>query len=264
LPQSAVTYTQAGSELPVHLSQPNKKMEEINKMCKKMLLTLTVLALASLTAFAASDGVVISKDGRKTIATKRVPGVVRSESSDAGLVKIFDNIGTAYPKGSYWCCEGYTITGPTALSGFPEYWEAGAFTPSANHTVTQVQVAVGFVEGVNGLILGVYNDASGVPGTPIKTWALTTLPTFGSCCVVETKNDAAGISVTAGTQYWIVLKTNKKETTTWAAFNVNDTDQVDPAPTAFYCSGTTGQCSSNNAWTASQSQPGPAFAVLGK
>jgi len=240
-------------------------MEEINKMCKKMLLTLTVLALASLTAFAASDGVVISKDGRKTIATKRVPGVVRSESSDAGLVKIFDNIGTAYPKGSYWCCEGYTITGPTALSGFPEYWEAGAFTPSANYTVTKVEAAVGFVEGVNGLVLSLYNDASGVPGTPIKSWALTGLPTFGSCCVVETKSDSAGIPVTSGTQYWIVLKTNAKETTTWAAFNVNDTDQVDPAPTAFYCSqDVSGSCGNNDKWTASQSIPGPAFAVLGK
>lgn len=229
-----------------------------------MLLTLTVLALASVTAFAASDGVVVSKDGRKTIATTHVQGVVRSDISDAGLVKIFDNIGTAYPKGSYWCCEGATITGPTALSGFPEYWEAGAFTPSANHTVTKVEVAVGFVEGVNGLVLGLYSDASGVPGTPIKTWALTNLPTFGSCCVLETKSDSAGISVTAGTQYWIVLKTNAKETTTWAAWNVNDTDQVDNATAAFYCSGTSSQCANNNAWTASQSRPGPAFAVLGK
>ncbi len=234
-------------------------------MCKKTLLTLTVLALASLTAFAASrDGVVVSKNGRMTITTKPAQTTTRTPSDDAGLVTIFDNIGSAYPKGTYWCCEGYTITGPTALSGFPEYWEAGAFTPKADHTVTKVEAAVGFVEGVNGLVLGLYNDASGVPGTAIKTWALTNLPTFGSCCVVETKTDTAGIPVTKGTQYWIVLKTNKKESTTWAAFNVNDTDQVDPAPTAFYCSGTSSECGNNNAWTAGESQPGPAFAVLGK
>ena len=234
-------------------------------MRKKMLLTLTLLALASVAAFAASqDGVVVSKDGRTTIATKRTASAVRTEPNDPSLVVIYDNIGTAYPKGTYWCCEGATITGPTALSGFPEYWEAGAFTPSADHTVTKVEAAVGFVEGVNGLVLGLYNDASGVPGTPIKTWALTGLPTFGSCCVVETKTDTAGIPVTKGTQYWIVLKTTAKETTTWAAFNVNDTDQVDPAPTAFYCSSTTGECGNNNAWTAGESQPGPAFAVLGK
>ena len=235
-------------------------------MFKRAFLTLTVLALASLTAFAASkEGVVVSKDGRTTIATKRTASVARVVSNDAGLVSIFDNIGTAYPKGSYWCCEGYTITGPTALSGFPEYWEAGAFTPSANHTVTKVKVAVGFVEGTNGLVLGLYSDSGGVPGKALKTWNLSGLPNFGSCCVVESKSDATGIAVTAGTQYWVVLKTNAKETTTWAAFNVNDTDQIDPAPTAFYCSQDAGgSCGTNDAWTASQSVPGPAFAVLGK
>ena len=235
-------------------------------MCKRTLLTLIVLALASVTVFAAGkDNAVLSRDGRTTIATKRAQAVTRTTApSDAALVKIFDNIGTAYPKGTYWCCEGYTITGPTALSGFPEYWEAGAFTPSANHTVTKVEVAVGFVEGTNGLVLSINNDASGVPGTAIKSWSLSGLPTFGSCCVVEARGDSAGIPVTAGTQYWIVLKTNSKESTTWAAFNVNDTDEVDAAPTAFYCSQDKGgSCSNNDKWTAGRSVPGPAFAVLG-
>jgi hypothetical protein len=235
-------------------------------MCERGLLTLTVLALASLTAFAASkDGVVVSKDGRTTIATKRTASVDRAVSTDAGLVTIFSNIGTAYPEGSYWCREGATITGPTAMSGFPEYWVAGAFTPTANHTVTKVKVAVGFVQGTNGLVLGIYSDSNGVPGTALKTWNLSNLPTFGSCCTLESKSDVAGISVTAGTQYWVVLKTNSKESNTWAAFNVNDTDQIDPAPVASYCSQDAGgSCSVNDAWTASESIPGPAFAVLGK
>jgi hypothetical protein len=234
-------------------------------MCKKMLLTLTVLALASLTAFAASDGVVLSKDGRMTIATKPTRSTARTPSSDAGLVTIFNNIGTAYPKGSYWCCEGFTITGPTAISGFPEFWSAAAFTPSANQTITKIKVAVGFVEGTNGIVLALYNDASGVPGTRIQTFNLSGLPNFGSCCVVEVRTDATGIPVTGGTQYWIVLKTNSKTSNTWAAFNVNDTDQVDPAPAAQYCSADKGgSCGSNDKWTAFQSQPGLAFAVLGK
>jgi hypothetical protein len=234
-------------------------------MLKKTLLTLTVLALASLTAFAASkEGISVSKDGRMTVSTARAQAVTRVETPEPALVKIFDNIGTAYPKGTYWCCEGYTITGPTALSSFPEYWEAGGFTPSANHTLTEIKVAVGFVEGTNGLVLGLYNDASGVPGTAIKSWSLSNLPTFGTCCVVEVKTDTAGIAVKAGTQYWIVLKTNSKESNTWAAFNVNDTDQTDPAPTAFYCSDDKGgSCGNNDKWTAGESQPGPAFAVLG-
>ena len=85
------------------------------------------------------------------------------------------------------------------------------------------------------------------------------------CSIVLPPTSITGISVTAGTQYWIVLKTNAKESNTWAAFNVNDTDQIDPAPTAFYCSQDKGgSCGSNDKWIASQSIPGPAFAVSGK
>ncbi|HXM60546.1 MAG TPA: choice-of-anchor R domain-containing protein [Terriglobales bacterium] len=235
-------------------------------MCKKALLTFTVLALASLTAFAANkDGIVLSKDGRMTIATKPTPSVTRTERNEAGLVHIYDNLGTAYPKGEYWCCEGFTITGPTAITGFPEYWSAAAFTPSAAHTVTKVEVAVGYVEGYNGLIIGLYSDASGVPGKAIKTWSVTGLPNFGACCAVATATDSTGISVTGGTQYWIVVKTNSKSSNTYGAWNVNDTDQVDSAPAAQYCSQDKGgSCSTNDKWTAFSSQPGLAFAVLGK
>jgi hypothetical protein len=235
-------------------------------MCKKTLLTLTVLALASLTAFAATrDGIVLSKDGRMVTATKPTKSIKQTPSSDTGLVKIYDNIGAAYPKGTYWCCEGATIFGPTAISGAPEYWEAAAFTPSANHTLTKVEVAVGYVEGFNGLVVALYSDASGVPGTLIKNWGVTSLPNFGSCCALVIAKDAAGISLTSGTQYWIVVKTNKNSSNTFAAWNVNDTDQVDPEPSAFWCSDDKGgSCgTSNDVWTAGSEQPGLAFAVLG-
>jgi hypothetical protein len=235
-------------------------------MCKKALLMLTVLALASVTAFAASkDGIVLSKDGRKTIATKPIHSTkAQRPSDDAGLVKIYDNIGTAYPKGEYWCCEGATVFGPTAITGEPEYWEAAAFTPSGNHTISKVEVAVGYVEGYNGLVIGLYSDASGVPGKVIKTWPVTNLGDFGSCCTVSTAKDTAGTAVKSGTQYWIVVKTNGKSSNTFAAWNVNDTDQLDPEPSAFWCSDDKGgSCNTNDQWVAGSEQPGLAFAVLG-
>ncbi len=235
-------------------------------MGKKMLLTLTVLAIAGVTAFAASmDGIVLSQDGRTAKATKQSSSITQTASSDSGLVKIFDNIARGYPKGFYWSSEGYTIYGPTAVSGAPEYWQAAAFTPTTNHTVTRIKVAVGYAEGTNGLVLGLYADAGGVPGQAIKTWALSGLPNFGSCCTLETKNDKAGIPVTADTQYWIVLQTdNRTESNTFAAWNFNDTDQVDAIPTAYWCSDDQGgSCKTNDVWTAGESLPAPAFAVLG-
>ena len=92
----------------------------------------------------------------------------------------------------------------------PEYWSAAAFTPTANHTVTKIEVGVGYVEGTNGLTLALYNDASGVPGTQIKAFAVSGLPNFGSCCMVVSATDYAGIAVTAGTQYSVVMKTAPK------------------------------------------------------
>ena len=235
-------------------------------MLKKTLLTLTVLALASLTAFAGdNDAVVTSKDGRTTISTAPAQHVIGNRTSDAGLITIFDNIGTAYPNGEYWCCTGATITGPSAIQNFPEYWEAAAFTPKADHTITKIEVAVGYVEGNNGIVLGLYDDASGVPGTPIKAWPQSGLPTFGSCCVVDTQALTKGVPVKANTQYWIVMKAGAKDANTWAAWNLNDVDQVDAVTSAYYCSDDHGgSCNENDAWVPETAKPGFAFAVLGK
>lgn len=239
-------------------------------MCKKTLLTLATLALTSLTAFAARKGdVVISKDGRMISVTNGVHSVARVASSDAGLVPIFDNIGKVYPKGTYWCCDGYSITGPDASERLPEFWLAVAFTPSANRTITRVEVPVGLHSGANKLLLSLNNDASGLPGTAIRTWRMTDLPPLGSCCTVETKGDATGIPVTAGSQYWIVVSTEGKSSNTSAGWNLEDIDQVDQytVPIAYYCSDDKGgNCANNNAWTlmTGTGTQGPAFAVLGK
>src|SRR5271170_86156 len=138
------------------------------EMCKKAFLTLAVLALASVTAFTAGqDEVVKSKDGRMTYVPKRTQSFVGSAPSDVGLVTIFDNIGRAYPKGSYSCCAAFSITGPAEQPG-PEAWQAAAFKPAANHPVTRIEVAVGFNAGTNEVVLSLNNDANGLPGTAIK------------------------------------------------------------------------------------------------
>jgi hypothetical protein len=249
----------------------DRSMYKKTLLTLKLTLTLAALILTSVNAFAAAKGeVVLSKDGRMISRTNGTHAVTRVASSDSGLVTIFDNIGKAYPKGTYWCCEGYSITGPNASPLLPEYWLAVAFTPSANHTVTKMEVAIGHFRGKNELVLSLYNDVSGLPGTAMKTWQMTGLPVFGSCCTVETKGDAAGIPVTAGTQYWVVVSTVGDNSDTFADWNVEDIDQVDTytVPVAYYCSNDQGggNCGNNDAWTldTSSGNQGPAFAVLGR
>jgi hypothetical protein len=245
-------------------------------MCKKMqtlltlTLTLAVLTVTSVTAFAAHKGeVVLSKDGRRISITNGTHVSTRVAPSRAGLVTIFDNLGKAYPKGTYWCCEGASITGPNASPLLPEYWLAVAFTPTADHTVTQLEVAIGLLRGKDELFISLYNDVGGLPGTAIKTWLKTGLPTFGTCCTIVTKTDPYGIPVSAGTQYWIVVGTKGANADTFADWNVEDIDQSDAytVPTAYYCSADkAGNCGNNDAWSLDTggSNQGPAFAVLGR
>lgn len=179
-------------------------------------------------------------------------GVIPEGATDTGLVTIFSSMASKYPKGVYWCCTGYNVMGPDA----GEQWMGGSFTPSANHTVTRIEVAVGYSQqGTNGVVISLNQDNGGVPGTALKTWNATGLPTFGTCCVVVVKTDKTGIPVSAGQQYWIVLSTNAKETNTVDGWNVSDADQVDQANMASY---------SNNTWHVFQTAPGLAFAVKGK
>jgi hypothetical protein len=232
-------------------------------MLRKTLLTITVLVLASLTAFGASkDGIALSKDGRMTISTVPAQKATRNAVNDEGLVTIFDNIGTDYPNGAYWCCLGYTVTGRNAISNFAELWEGAAFTPTAAAHVTTVEVALSYESGTNAFVVGLYTDASGLPGTALKMWNVSNLPAFGSCCVFVTETDPAGISVEANTQYWIVVRANAPDS--YGVWNLNVTDQVDSMTTAYYCSPSKdGPCPTNNAWFAAPSTPGLAFAVKG-
>jgi hypothetical protein len=222
-------------------------------MCKKTLLTLAVLALASVTAFAASkDGIITSKDGRKTIATERAKSFTPFVPGKDPV--IYGNFAIKYPDGVYWCCEGGTISGPNSVLA-TEYWEAAGFTPSASVNVTKIKVAVGYVTGTTtDVILSLNDDANGIPGNVIKKWKVKNLNTFGSCCTVESKSGS--IAVTAGTPYWVVVST-EATSDIWAAWNIDDTLQLptDAIPSAYYTGGV---------WTGYQGYPGFAFEVDGK
>lgn len=241
-------------------------------MCKKTLLTMAVLALASVAALAASqEGVVLSRDGKMTMTTKGASKATPYVREGAGLTVIFDNLGTKYPDGVYWCCTGATIFGPANTLSSPEFWEAAGFTPAKSLNVTKIQVAVGWVNYKSGEFTDVIvslnaDDGTGKPGAVIKKWkAQIGGIAFGSCCTVSTKT-STGIPVTSGTQYWVVVSTEKKSDV-WAAWNLNDTKQLstDAIPTAFWCSSTGTACgTNNNVWQAYSGYPGFAFAVFGK
>ena len=213
---------------------------------------LLALAVSGLPAAAQEvHGVTVEGPHAKMTVTLEAPQAIGSNRvDDFGLVTIYDSIAGKYPKGRYWCCSGYNVMGQNQGT----QWMGGAFTPGANHTATRIEIAVGWSQGPNGVVVSINSDNNGVPGTALKTWNVSNLPIFGTCCTLVVKTDKAGIPLTGGRQYWIVLSTNGNENDTVDAWNVSDADQIDNGNFASWSSGT---------WHTFQTAPGLAFAVKG-
>jgi hypothetical protein len=147
---------------------------------------LALLLIVSLPALAASkDGIVTTKDGHQTIATKPAPYTVPLQTDAlSGLTVIYSNA-SKYPLGMYWCCAGWTISGS---SNGTQYADAMPFTPSANATVKEIGVAVGYVSGTNEVTVSLNADSSGLPGSPLGSFTVSNLPIFGTCCSAEVQS----------------------------------------------------------------------------
>jgi hypothetical protein len=94
------------------------------------------------------------------------------------------------------------------------------FTPKANATVTQIQIAVeaapANAEAFN-LVLAA--DSASLPGKALHSWHLKKVPDFGTCCKLDTITYAKGIKLTKGQQYWVVAQTDSKSTDALGAWN---------------------------------------------
>jgi hypothetical protein len=192
-------------------------------MCKKTLLTLTVLALASMQAFAGQstkDGVISigAGDGPRQTVFMKTPTYLGSPVHRPKLKTIYDNLGTG--TAVYNCCQGWNVTGKTSQVGV-QTWTATAFTPKAAVTLTEIQIAIEWVNGTNGAIVTLNPDKAGVPSTKVlHKWNFKNLHSAGSCCALSTGKVKTGIKLAKGKQYWIVAMC---PTDTWAAWNINST-----------------------------------------
>jgi hypothetical protein len=223
-------------------------------MNQTILVAFAAVMAANCAALAASpNSVSFSADKKIVYANHAVRSYVPLPAHSPTHTTIFDNLATLDPQGVYMDGTGYTIGGPNSATG--QIWLAAAFTPTANATVTEVDVAAGFVEGTkNSVVVGVYADASGIPGQLL--WSGNAkLPTFGDCCAVATLTDKAGLPITAGTQYWVGITTPSTGTDTFAAWSFNVADQIDSGVSAE---------NQGSGWVAGTSLPPVAFAVFGK
>jgi hypothetical protein len=184
----------------------------IMKTLTRTLLCLVMLTLTCATLFAQNQRL-------PSIEITVASGVIHPNvRNDAGLKTIYSNLGSKTD--TYDDSGGWIVSGPA--SGDGQEWVAMPFTPKANATVTQIQIAVqhnparGNAEGFN-LVLAA--DSAGLPGKSLHSWDRKTVPQFGTCCQLDTVKYAKGIKVKKGKQYWVVAQTDSKSTDTWDAWD---------------------------------------------
>ena len=134
---------------------------------------------------------------------------------------------------------GYFILGPNnCFAPGQTQWISYSFFAKKSGTVNQVQLAItdsGFcVAGSNQFTVAIYNDAcTNTPGTQIGNAVVATAGA-APCALSNANFSAAGVSLTAGTRYWVVvttsgLSTQIATTAVWwnanlaqAPYNLND------------------------------------------
>ena len=135
----------------------------------------------------------------------------------------YDNLGTPV---SYQAGSGWTVSGVNSGVGWVE--DAELFTPVINGNVNQINVALGFVLGLNPgtTSISLWTDVGGAPGINLSgLQGASTSPTFGTCCQLTTAM-MPGTPVSTTQQYFVVIIA---DAATWDAWNwsTSATGQLD-------------------------------------
>lgn len=139
--------------------------------------------------------------------------------TDTGLVPIFSNLGPTTTN-LYNATFGYCVTGNSQFScGSTEQWMAQPFTPRANSHVETIAASLQYLGGTNKVVLALYNDVGGAPGTALASQEVGNVPAAGTCCrMVGVNFGAPGVAVTGGTQYWVVASADDTSAATFAGY----------------------------------------------
>ena len=120
----------------------------------------------------------------------------------------------------YQCCTGWTVSGSGTVG--TSFTAANEFTSLLSGSVSQIDLGVGYVTGVNSFYAAIFTDNGGLPGTQLfREDNLSSSTNFGSCCGLVTITGISGLSLTAGQSYFVVLGPESLSATTWEAWNAN-------------------------------------------
>jgi hypothetical protein len=169
----------------------------VNKTLVAKVLCLTLLCSLPLLAQEHARVAYVRPTSTVHTAAQEVP---------AGLTIIYSNLG---PKtAAFNPAIGFYLLGPKSSFGFSQN-TALPFTPAKDSTVTIVQAPIQWYNdgSADFARISIYSDASGVPGTLLAGPFFIRPPAGFTCCTLTPAMISPGLSVTAGTQYWVVADT---------------------------------------------------------
>jgi len=214
-----------------------------------------VVLILSIVALAANKGPV------KLTAKGKAGGTPYQQVFDGKKkpLPLFTNMAADNPKGLYFCCSGWELTGPNwPYSEYGYQWVAVQFTLAKARTAHRLTTSVTYFEAgtYTDFLLSIQADANGIPsGTPLGNgpWTVPVdSQSFGQCCSVEVANIAGGLPLTAGT-YWVVWST-EAASDLYAGINDEVLDAVDTNNVAYYSS-------ENGVWYSYASNSAPMVAI---
>ena len=128
----------------------------------------------------------------------------------------YNNFGTG---GSLYQCSplGWNVAGSTSPVGF--YTQAAEFTSQTTGSVSEIDVGVNWVSGPNQFFLALYTESGGLPGTQIAQWATGN---DGRCPQPVSITGITGVTLTAGTNYFLVVGPTIQASSIYFRWNLNN------------------------------------------
>jgi hypothetical protein len=169
-----------------------------------------VVIMACGTAFAQGGGKIKSGPYKGPLAPMMAP--------DAPAAVLYTNLEANACTGcNYSADNGYLVLGPSNC-GIPgsTQWLAFPFVARANAVIRRVRLAVTdwgiCVPTSNRFTVAIHSDAcTNTPGTQIGSSVIAQAPA-APCALANANFTGAGVSVTAGTKYWLVVTTSAAPT----------------------------------------------------
>ncbi|MBZ5609646.1 MAG: hypothetical protein LAP38_15400 [Acidobacteriia bacterium] len=138
-------------------------------------------------------------------------------SSRASADTVYSNLGsgtTVYNSGTGWSVSTVASTGFLLQPAF-------SFTPSGTFNFTELDIALGFINGTNSVTVDLMSDSGGSPGSVLDSWNVSGLPAFGSCCTLQALLANNTTTLASGTPFWVAVLPGAADT--YAVWNLDST-----------------------------------------